>query len=222
MQHHLKRQAAEAALAMVEPLFAPGGVVGIGTGSTVNCFIDALAACRGKFAAAVASSVASAERLVARGIPVIDLNDVDTVAVYVDGADEVDPSRALLKGGGGALTREKIVAASAERFICIVDESKIVDMLGAFALPVEVIPMARRLAGRALSQLGGSPRRRVGFVTDNGNHILDVQGLAIADPDALEWRINNIAGVVENGLFAGSTRPDAVLVATSGGVELRE
>ena len=163
-------------------------------------------------------SVASAERLEAAGVRVVDLRTVETLAVYVDGADEVTPAHDLLKGGGGALTREKIVAAAAERFVCIVDESKAVDALGAFPLPVEVIPMARRLVEGRLRDLGGAPVLRPDFVTDNGNHILDVHGLAIDEPAALETRINNIPGVVENGIFAASTRPDTVLVATPEGI----
>ena len=214
----LKRDAAEAALRLIEPLLAPESVVGVGTGSTANFFIDGLARIRDRFAAAVSSSVASAERLEAAGVRVVDLSTVETLAVYVDGADEVTPARDLLKGGGGALTREKIVAAAAERFVCIVDESKAVDALGAFPLPVEVIPMARRVVAGRLRDLGGEPVLRAGFVTDNGNHILDVHGLAIDEPAALETRINNIPGVVENGIFAASTRPDTVLVATSEGI----
>ncbi len=221
-QDDLKQRAAQAALDRIEPLLASGCVVGVGTGSTANLFIDALAAVKERFDAAVASSVASAERLAAQGIRVVDLNDADTVAAYVDGADEVAPGRALLKGGGGALTREKIVAASAECFLCIVDESKMVDALGAFPLPVEVIPMGQRLVARTLRDLGGDPAPRTGFVTDNGNLVLDVRGLALANPAALESRINNIPGVVENGLFAISTRPNAVLVGTPDGVRLWE
>lgn len=214
----LKRDAAEAALRLIEPMLTPESVVGVGTGSTANFFIDGLARIRDRFAAAVSSSVASTERLEAAGVRVVDLGTVEALAVYVDGADEVAPGLELLKGGGGALTREKIVAASAERFICIVDESKTVDALGTFPLPVEVIPMATRLVAGRLQELGGDPVLRAGFTTDNGNHILDVHGLAIDDPATLETRINNIPGVVENGIFAVSTRPDTVLVATPKGV----
>ena len=214
----LKRDAAEAALRLIEPTLTPESVVGVGTGSTANFFIDGLARIRDRFAAAVSSSVASTERLEAAGVRVVDLGTAETLAVYVDGADEVAPGLELLKGGGGALTREKIVAASAERFICIVDESKTVDVLGTFPLPVEVIPMATRLVAGRLRELGGEPVLRAGFTTDNGNHILDVHGLAIDDPAVLETRINNIPGVVENGIFAVSTRPDTVLVATPEGV----
>lgn len=214
----LKREAAEAALRLIAPTLTPESVVGVGTGSTANAFIDGLARIRGRFAAAVSSSVASTERLEAAGVRVVDLGTVEALAVYVDGADEVAPRLELLKGGGGALTREKIVAASAERFICILDESKTVDVLGTFPLPVEVIPMATRLVAGRLRELGGEPVLRAGFTTDNGNHILDVRGLAIDDPAALETRINNIPGVVENGIFAVSTRPDTVLVATPEGV----
>ena len=215
----LKRQVAEVALQTIRPLLTPDAVVGVGTGSTANCFIDALAAVRGQFAAAVSSSVATTKRLAERGIRVIDLNDAQTVVVYIDGADEVNPERALIKGGGGALTREKIVAESAERFICIVDASKTVVTLGGFPLPVEVLPMARRLLEDQVRTLGGEPVLREGFDTDNGNVIVDVHGLTIKDPETLETRLNNIAGVVENGLFAVATRPDAVLVGTPSGVE---
>ena len=197
-------------------------MLGVGTGTTANFFIDALAGLRDRFHAAVSSSAASKARLEGCGIRVLDLNDVDTIAVYVDGADEVDPRRALTKGGGGALTREKIVASAAARFLCIVDDSKMVDVLGTFPLPVEVIPMARRVVERTLTRLGGEPRHRSGFVTDNGNDIVDVHGLAIPDPTRLEAEINAIPGVVENGLFARKTRPEAVLVGTRNGVELRE
>ena len=217
-QDQLKRQAAQAALEMVAPWLTPDGVVGVGTGTTTDYFIDALASVGAQFKAAVSSSDASTRRLRSHGIPVCDLNAIETVAAYVDGADEANPNRALVKGGGGALTREKIVAASAERFVCIVDQSKLVDVLGAFPLPVEVIPMARRLVARQLAQLGGKAVHRAGFVTDNGNHILDVHGFAIDDPEALESRINNIAGVVENGIFALAARPQTVLVGTAAGV----
>ena len=216
-QAALKRSAAEAALATIEPRLAPRTVVGVGTGSTADCFIDALAGVQHKFDAAVASSEASADRLRSHGIPVIDLNAAPSVAVYVDGADEVDPNRCLTKGGGGALTREKIVAASADEFVCIVDDSKLVPRLGAYPLPVEVIPMARGLVARALVGLGGEPEWRQGFTTDNGNLILDVHGLDIAAPQTLEREINNIVGVVCNGLFAAN-RADRVLVADAEGV----
>lgn len=200
----------------------PDCVLGVGTGTTANFFIDALAGLRDRFRAAVSSSAASTARLEGCGIRVLDLNDVDTIAVYVDGADEVDPGRALIKGAGGALTREKIVASAAARFLCIVDDSKMVDMLGRSPLPVEVIPMARRLVERTLGALGGQPHHRSGFVTDNGNDIVDIHGLAIPDPSNLEAEINAIPGVVENGVFARETRPEAILVGTPNGVELRE
>ena len=217
-QAALKRSAAAAALAYIEPRLGPKTVVGVGTGSTANHFIDALAGVKHKFDAAVASSEASAERLRGHGIAVMDLNAAPSVAVYVDGADEVEPGRCLTKGGGGALTREKIVAAAADEFVCIVDESKQVARLGAFPLPVEVVPMARGLVARALAALGGEPEWRQGFTTDNGNLILDVHGLDIADPPALEWQINNIVGVVCNGLFAAN-RADLVFVAGAAGVQ---
>ena len=213
-----KRSAAEAALAYIEPRLTPDTIVGVGTGSTANFFIDALAGVRHKFDACVSSSVASTERLEGHGIQVLDLNSVDRVEVYVDGADEVNPARQLIKGAGGALTREKIVAASANEFICIVDETKIVEVLGAFPLPVEVIPMARGLVARALVELGGSPEWRQGYLTDNGNIILDVHGLTITDPAGLESTINDLAGVVTNGIFAAQAA-DLVLVATPNGVE---
>lgn len=213
-----KRSAAEAALAYIEPRLTPKTIVGVGTGSTTNFFIDALAEVRHKFDACVSSSEASTERLAGHGVTVLDLNAVDRVEVYVDGADEVNGNRQLIKGGGGALTREKIVAASADEFVCIVDQSKQVDVLGGYPLPVEVIPMARGLVARAMVRLGGSPELREGFTTDNGNLILDVHELAITDPAALEAEINNLAGVVTNGIFAAQAA-DLVLVATPGGVE---
>jgi len=212
-QDSRKQRAAEAALEFI----GEGGIVGVGTGSTVNFFIDGLAALRGRIAGAVSSSVASTRRLESHGIPVLDLNDAGELEVYVDGADEATRRLHLVKGGGGALTREKIVAAASRRFICIVDEQKLVERLGRFPLPVEVIPMARRLVASQLTRLGGRPVWREGFVTDNGNHILDVHGLAIDDPVALEGEINQVAGVVTVGLFA--RRPaDLLLVGTSGGV----
>jgi ribose 5-phosphate isomerase A len=212
-QDQLKQRAAEAAL----DYLADGAVVGVGTGSTVNYFIEALATVRQRVAAAVSSSEASTRRLAAHGIPVLDLNDTADLGLYVDGADEATRALHLIKGGGGALTREKIVAAAARRFVCIVDEQKLVERLGRFPLPVEVIPMARRYVAGQLARLGGEPAWREGVVTDNGNHILDVRGLDIHDPVALEGEINQLAGVVTVGLFA--RRPaDVLLVGTASGV----
>jgi ribose 5-phosphate isomerase A len=209
----MKQQAAAAALA----LLPAGGLVGVGTGSTVNHFIDGLATMRERIAGAVSSSEASTRRLLGHGIPVLDLNEAGELEVYVDGADEATRQLHLVKGGGGALTREKIVAAASRRFICIVDEQKLVERLGRFPLPVEVIPMARGHIARQLARLGGEPVWREGFVTDNGNHILDVRNLDIPDPVALEGEINQLAGVVTVGLFA--RRPaDVLLVGTSAGV----
>jgi ribose 5-phosphate isomerase A len=213
-QDDLKRAVAQAAVRYV----APGKVLGVGTGSTVDFFIEALAAAAVPVPAAVSSSERSTRKLTALGIPVLDLNDVDSIAVYIDGADEIDPSFSMIKGGGGALTREKIVAAVASTFVCIADESKRVDVLGRFPLPVEVIPMARNYVARELAKLGGTPRWREGFVTDNGNVILDVHGLRIDDPLALEARINQIAGVVTNGLFA-ARGADVLLLGTASGVQ---
>ncbi len=204
-----KRKAAEAALAYV----VPGEVLGVGTGSTVNHFIDLLAERRLDVAGAVSSSNASSERLKRAGIPVLDLNSAGTLSIYVDGADESNHHLHLIKGGGGALTREKIVAAASRRFVCIADESKLVNVLGAFPLPVEVIPMAQAYVARELVRLGGQPQLREGFVTDNGNIILDVRGLEILDPVALEAQINLITGVVCVGLFA--RRPADVLILGS-------
>jgi ribose 5-phosphate isomerase A len=220
-QDEKKRRVAEAALEAITGDLEPGVVVGVGTGSTANCFIDALAGMQDRFSAAVASSEATAERLASHGIRVIDLNDAGRLPVYVDGADEADPSLALIKGGGGALTREKIVAASAERFVCIVDESKCVDVLGAFPLPIEVIPMARALVERGLRDLGGEPVLREGFTTDNGNLILDVTGLDLSDPRGMERRLNDLVGVVCNGLFA-LRGADLMLVGTDAGVDERQ
>jgi ribose 5-phosphate isomerase A len=212
-QDHKKQIAAAAALEYV----GKGAIVGVGTGSTVNHFIDGLASLRHRIAGAVSSSVVSTRRLESHGIPVLDLNEVGELEVYVDGADEATRRLHLIKGGGGALTREKIVAAASRRFVCIVDEQKVVECLGSFPLPVEVIPMARRHVARELARLGGEPVWREGFVTDNGNQILDVHGLSIADPVALEGEVNQIAGVVTVGLFA--RRPaDLLLVGTSAGV----
>ena len=207
MSQDLKKQrAAEAALEYVRD----GSVVGVGTGSTVNFFIDALADLRGRVAGAVSSSEASTLRLRKIGIKVLDLNSTGELDLYVDGADESTRALELIKGGGGALTREKIVAAASRQFVCIVDEQKLVDRLGRFPLPVEVIPMARAHVARQLARLGGEPVLREGFVTDNGCQILDVRGLAIDDPAALETEINQVAGVVTVGLFA--RRPADVLL----------
>ncbi|MFW6093036.1 MAG: ribose-5-phosphate isomerase RpiA [Pseudomonadota bacterium] len=216
-QDQLKRSAAEAALAYVAPRLEADTIVGVGTGSTANCFIDALAGIKHTFDAAVASSEASAERLRSHGITVLDLNAVDAVAVYVDGADEVNAARQMIKGGGGALTREKIVAASADEVVCIVDASKRVEVLGGFPLPVEVIPMARGLVSRHIRDLGGHPELRHDFVTDNGNVILDVHELRILDPVAMERTLNNLVGTVCNGIFAAQAA-DVVFMAGAGGV----
>jgi ribose 5-phosphate isomerase A len=208
-----KKAAAQAAIDEVPR----GVVIGVGTGSTANYFIEVLAAVKERVKAAVASSQASAALLAGAGIRVLDLNEVEELPLYVDGADEVTRRLELMKGGGGALTREKIVAAASRRFVCIADESKLVELLGAFALPVEVIPMARGYVARELGKLGGRAQLRQGFTTDNGNVILDVHGLRIADPAALETSINQIAGVVANGLFARRAA-DLVLLGTAGGV----
>ncbi len=213
-QDEMKKAVAKAALEHV----VPNTIIGIGTGSTANHFIDFLADMKGKIEGTVASSEASAKRLKGHGIEVFDLNSVDSISVYVDGADETNHYRHLIKGGGGALTREKIVAAASKKFVCIVDESKVVDIMGKFPLPVEVIPMARSYVARELAKLGGMPVYREGFVTDNGNVILDVHGLEIMEPVKLEQTLNNITGVVTNGLFA--MRPaDVVLVGTPSGVK---
>ena len=213
-QDEKKKAAAKAALEYVEA----GTVIGIGTGSTANHFIDLLAGMRGRIEGTVASSEASAARLRHHGIQVFDLNGVDAVSVYVDGADEADRYLHLVKGGGGALTREKIVAAVAKKFVCIADDTKLVDVLGKFPLPVEVIPMARSYVARQIVKLGGNPIWRDGFVTDNGNVILDVHGLSITDPVGLESELNQIVGVVTNGLFA--RRPaDVLLLGGEGGVQ---
>lgn len=216
-QQELKQQAAEAALAYIEPLLRPDAVIGVGTGSTADLFIDGLARYRTQFRAAVASSERSAQRLSALGIVVLDLNEVQTMPVYVDGADEINAHLHMLKGGGGALTREKIVASVAKKFVCIADESKLVQTLGRFPLPIEVLPLAREAVARVVRALGGEPVLRVGFTTDNGNQILDVHGLTILDAVALEARLNQVPGVVTNGLFAA--RPaDVALLATQNGI----
>lgn len=216
-QQELKQQAADAALAFVADVAALDVVIGVGTGSTADLFIDGLAAYKGRIRGTVASSERSAARLAGHGLQVFDLNDVAFMPIYVDGADEIDDHLHMIKGGGGALTREKIVASVAERFICIADESKLVEQLGAFPLPVEVIPMAREAVARALRLLGGQPRLREGFVTDNGNVILDVHGMQIAEAQGLEKVINDLAGVVTCGLFA-LRGADVALLATQSGV----
>ncbi|NNJ72038.1 MAG: ribose-5-phosphate isomerase RpiA [Enterobacterales bacterium] len=208
-----KQQVAEAALEYVDE----HRIIGVGTGSTVNYFIDALATIKGQIEATVSSSEASTERLKAHGIPVFDLNAVDNIPVYIDGTDESDDGLNLIKGGGGALTREKIIAAVAETFVCIADESKKVPVLGHFPLPVEVIPMARSYVAREIVKLGGDPVYREGFVTDNGNIILDIHNMMIAEPKKLEAELNGITGVVTNGLFA-DRGADILLLAGAGGV----
>lgn len=217
-QDQLKQAVAQAAVDHIAPHLNRESIVGVGTGSTANCFIDALAKIKHTFDAAVASSEATARRLKSHGINVLELNAVPHMRFYVDGADETDVHLNLIKGGGGALTREKIVAAVAETFVCIADASKLVDVLGDFPLPVEVIPMARSYVARKLVGLGAEPIWRQDFVTDNGNLILDLHGLSIVDPKALERDINQITGVVTNGLFA--QRPaDLLLLGTSEGVQ---
>jgi len=213
-QDELKKAVAEAALKHV----VEDKVVGVGSGSTVNMFIDALAAIKGRIEGAVAASEASAERLKKHGIRVFDLNSVSELPVYFDGADEVTEHLHMIKGGGGALTREKIVAAVAAKFVCLCDASKLVPVLGKFALPVEVIPMARSHVGRELLKRGGHPVLRENYKTDNGNLILDCHGLTIMDPPQLEAELNNVAGVVTNGIFA--RRPaDLLLLASPSGVQ---
>ena len=215
-----KQRAARAALDhLLHHGLEPGAIIGVGTGSTVNCFIDVLAGVRERIGAAVSSSNATTTRLQAIGIKVLDLNDVDGLNFYVDGADEATRARHLIKGGGAALTREKIVTAAASQFVCIVDDTKVVPHLGKFPLPIEVIPMARALVARQLVAIGGRPVWRQGVVTDNGNHILDVHDLLITDPPALEQQLNQVAGIVTVGLFAN--RPaDVLLVAGSQDVEV--
>jgi len=216
-QDTLKRSVAQAALDVITPTLESTTILGIGTGSTANMFIDLLADVAHRFDGAVASSEASAERLKRHRIPVYDLNAVDEVAVYVDGADECNEALELIKGGGAALTREKIVAAVATEFLCIADDSKWVKVLGEFPLPVEVVPMARSHVAREIVKLGGDPVLREGVITDNGNAILDVYNFSIAQPLATEAKINNIVGVVANGLFA--LRPaDRLLLGTPDGV----
>ena len=212
----LKQLVAQAALKYVKP----NTVLGVGTGSTVDCFLDALAAAGIPLKGAVSSSVRSEKKLREMGVPIVDMNDVTELSVYIDGADEIDPAFHLVKGGGGALTREKIVADISRQFVCIADASKMVGVLGKFPLPVEVLPMSREAVARKLTALGGQVNERAGFVTDNGNLILDVSGLAITDPVAMEQQINQWPGVVTNGLFA-LRKADVVLLGTPNGVETR-
>lgn len=221
-QDELKAQVAQAAADYVEKEVPEGAVLGVGTGSTANLFIDAVARFRDRFAGAVSSSEASTRRLQQHGFKVLDLNEVDEIPVYVDGADEIDASGAMIKGGGGALTREKIVASVARTFVCIADASKLVGVMGQFPLPVEVIPMARAAVARQLAALGGQPRLRMTreggiYKTDNGNVILDVSGLAIGDPKGMEQAINQLPGVVTVGLFA-LRGADVLLLGTADGV----
>ncbi len=219
-QDELKQAVAQAAIAYV----VEGEIIGVGTGSTANFFIDALALIKHKIKGTVASSEATAARLRAHGIAVLDLNEVTEIAVYIDGADEITPAGAMIKGGGAALTREKIVASVSRQFVCIADGSKLVDVMGKFALPVEVLPMARNAVMRRLSALGGQPRLRLkpgtehAFITDNGGEIIDVAGLQITDPKQLEQQINQIVGVIAVGLFA-QRGADVCLLGTSEGVQ---
>jgi ribose 5-phosphate isomerase A len=212
-QDDLKRAVARAAIRYVPD----NAVIGVGTGSTADCFIDELGKMADRVAGAVPSSERSATRLARHGIRLIDLNDVESLPVYIDGADEIDSGFAMIKGGGGALTREKIVAAVSGIFVCIADHTKAVDVLGLFPLPVEVIPLARAYVMRRIEALGGTPRLREGFTTDNGNVIIDVHGLTISEPAALEQTLNNITGVVTNGLFA-VRGADVLLLGTPDGV----
>ncbi|SHF57298.1 ribose-5-phosphate isomerase RpiA [Vibrio gazogenes] len=216
-QDEMKKEAGWAALKYV----VKGGIIGVGTGSTVNHFIDALGSVKDEIKGAVSSSKASTEKLEALGIQVYDCNDVEKLDVYIDGADEINPTRDMIKGGGAALTREKIVAAISDTFVCIVDGTKTVDVLGQFPLPIEVIPMAREQVSRALKKLGGEPVYRDGVLTDNGNIILDVHNMQITDPKALESALNNIPGVVTNGLFA-HRGADIVIIGTPDGTQFIE
>ncbi|MCD8538170.1 MAG: ribose-5-phosphate isomerase RpiA [Burkholderiaceae bacterium] len=213
----LKQAAAQAAIDYIEPWLTPDAVIGVGTGSTADLFIDLLCAKRDRFKAAVASSERTAKRLRDGGVAVLELDDVASMPVYVDGADEINAQGEMIKGGGGALTREKIVASVSDRFVCIVDASKQVDVLGRFPLPIEVIPMAQAAIIRRCEALGGQASVRQGFVTDNGNVIVDVSGLSIRNAAELEARINHWPGVVTNGLFA-LEKADVALVASRGGV----
>jgi ribose 5-phosphate isomerase A len=217
-QDELKRAVGQAAVDYIKPKLDDNSIVGVGTGSTANCFIDALAEIKHLFDGAVASSEASAERLRSHGIHVYDLNGVPNLDFYIDGADEINDRLEMIKGGGAALTREKIVAAVAKTFICVADESKQVDLLGAFPLPVEVVPMARSYVARELVKLGGDPVYREGVVTDNGGHIIDVHNMRIQSPSTLEADINQITGVITNGLFA-QRAADVLLLGTQDGVK---
>jgi ribose 5-phosphate isomerase A len=222
-QDELKQLVGKAAADYVNATVPEGALIGVGTGSTANCFIDALAASKSRYRGAVSSSVATTARLQSHGFRVFDLNDIEELPVYVDGADEIDAQGAMIKGGGGALTREKIVASVAEVFVCIADASKRVDVLGQFPLPIEVVPMARTAIGRRVSAQGGVPVLRVQkdgspFITDNGNEILDVKGLSISDPRAFEALVNAWPGVVTVGLFA-ARGADLCLLGTAAGVE---
>ncbi|HTI19088.1 MAG TPA: ribose-5-phosphate isomerase RpiA [Trinickia sp.] len=222
-QDELKRLVGEAAADYVLKHVPDGAVIGVGTGSTANCFIDALASHKDRYLGAVSSSVATTARLQQHGIRVLDLNEIDSLPIYVDGADEIDASGAMIKGGGGALTREKIVASVSEVFVCIADASKQVDVLGQFPLPIEVVPMARTAIGRRITDLGAVPVLRVRqdgtpYITDNGNEIIDVKGLQIRDPRTLEATINGWPGVVTVGLFA-LRGANVCLLGTASGVE---
>jgi len=213
-QDQLKKQVAEAAIEYVQ-----SGIIGVGTGSTANFFIDALGEIKNKIEGAVASSKSTAERLESHGIEVFDLNSVNNIEIYVDGADEANEFLHLIKGGGAALTREKIIAAASKEFVCIADESKLVPILGKFPLPVEVIPMSRSFVGREIVKLGGDPVYREGCVTDNGNHIIDIFNLVIDHPTEMEQLLNQITGVVTNGLFA-NRRADRLFLGTTSGVKI--
>lgn len=219
-QDDSKRLVASSAAAMLHAWVPADGILGVGTGSTVDFFIDALATHEVNLRGAFSSSVASSNRLTSIGIEVLDANCGERAALYVDGADEVDRTGALTKGGGGALTREKIVAALSDAFLCLVDESKVVNQLGEFPTPIEVLPMAQAHVSQQLKNLGGQPRLREGFTTDNGNVILDVLGLDLRDPVGMEVRLNNIPGVVENGIF-GQHKPTLTLVGCGCGIEAR-
>lgn len=216
-QNELKKAVAQSAAKYVEERLDKNTVLGVGTGSTANLFIEFLSPFRDRITSTVASSEETKRRLLALGIEVVDLNSVNEISIYVDGADEANEQLHLIKGGGGALTREKIIAAVAKEFVCIADESKYVPILGKFPLPVEVIPMARSHVGRAIVRLGGDPVYREGFVTDNGNQIIDIHNMSIVDPRELEQQLNQITGVVTNGLFAA--RPaDLLILGTRDGI----